>query len=201
MVNVERMKYWDKESGMAKDSRNMKIEFRATELPREMILFFVKKIEPFIPKLTICRKCLRYGHVAKICRATTNTCMHCTITTNHLYDKDKGCSCIHCPKNCIKSCKYCKCAEHATTDIVCPEHKNQFALKNIVFGQNKSFFKAKQMLAGNNNNNGSYASVTSLTTQMQTIMKEFENIKEQNKICLNRLNEAENLLQEIDDQN
>lgn len=33
-----------------------------------LILFYVmKKIEPFIPKPTICRKCLRYGHVAKIC--------------------------------------------------------------------------------------------------------------------------------------
>lgn len=57
---IERMTFWDAESKCAKPSRNIKIEFRSLNLPEEMFVFYVrKKIEPFVPKPTICKKCLR----------------------------------------------------------------------------------------------------------------------------------------------
>lgn len=84
IINITRMNYFDKLTNTSKIGRNLKIEFRATELP--MILFYVKKtVEPFIPRPTICRKCLRYGHIAKICRSTTTICINCTQVLEHEY--------------------------------------------------------------------------------------------------------------------
>lgn len=43
IVNIEKIKFWEKEPGTAKDGRNAKIEFQATVLPKRMIVFYVRK--------------------------------------------------------------------------------------------------------------------------------------------------------------
>lgn len=107
---IERIMYWDKEKQKPFNSNKIKITFRSTILPETMFLFHVhKNISPYIPRPTVCRKCLRFGHVAKICRATTSACLNCS-EESHTYDAK--CTCEHCTKKCKTKCNSCKDEGH-----------------------------------------------------------------------------------------
>lgn len=145
------MTYWDKEKQIAKKSKSIKIEFRSTCLPNEIFVFYVRKsITPFIPKPTICRKCLMYGHVAKICRSSVNICTKCSEET-HQYTPT--CECEHCRRNCNAKCKHCKAEGHNAMQLSCPEMKKQTQIKTLMITKQLSFMEAKQQTENANVNN------------------------------------------------
>lgn len=65
---------------------------------------------------------------------------------------------------------------------VCPENQRQVRLKKIMFVDNKTFVEAKQIVDNNNKQQGSYANITSLTTQIQQVTKELDKLREQNRL-------------------
>lgn len=193
---VERMFYWDKNTQSRKPSHSIKIEFRCTSLPRAMILFYVRKeIQYYIPKPIICRKCLRYGHVDKICKAPTKICINCTNET-HAYSPD--CDCMHCRKLCQKQCKYCCTEEHNTMNPACPQMIKQQKIKNIMITQHKSFIEAKQITENTNTDtNTTYANVVNHTKDIELLKKEISNLIELNKCLLQRVVSAEHIIETI----
>lgn len=193
---IERMTYWDSINKCAKPSRNIKIEFRSTNLPENMIVFYVKKnIEPFIPKPTICKKCLRYGHVAKICRSTETNCINCSEVTHAL---DINCSCAHCKNKCITKCKYCQVGDHNSTQVKCPEYIKQTEIKKIMYTENLSFMEAKNKVVSNNTNpKKSYADITSLSNKIDALSLDLEVLRNFNKELMQRNKEAEKIMEQI----
>lgn len=196
---IERMTFWDRINKLAKPSTNIKIEFRSSTLPREMFLFFVKKrIDHFIPKPTLCRKCLRYGHVDKICRAPTRSCINCCEDTHPI---SADCECSHCTRSCVAKCKYCKTEQHNTFNATCPHMKKQIEIKKQMITKNIDFNEAKQLVENTTTDktHTTYASITSLTQQIETLKSELNKIKSLNQTLVERISSAEQLYDSIQD--
>lgn len=197
---VERMMYWDKEKQTTQKSHNIKVEFRATCLPSEMFVFYVRKtVTPFIPKPTICRKCLMYGHVAKICRSSTHKCVNCSEDT-HTYTPD--CDCQHCRRNCIAKCKHCNVDGHNVMQQSCPEQKKQTQIKTLMITKQLTFTEAKKITESGSqgtNNTQSYANITTLTTIINTLKEELQNMKKLNQALIVRLATAEKTIELINE--
>lgn len=129
ITGIERMKYFDREKREIKNSKNIKIHFRGTKLPDEVVIFYVlKKVNIFIPKPTMCRKCLRYGHVEAICKSPNYSCVNCAEET-HKYNST--CTCNHCKKTCSSKCSHCKVNGHNSLQTDCAERKKQEGIKKI----------------------------------------------------------------------
>lgn len=194
---IERMNIWDKTTKTAKPSTSIKIEFRSPTLPESMVLFYVRKnIDHFIPKPTICRKCLRYGHVAKICRATVTTCANCAEDTHAQKD---GCNCNHCLRKCVALCKYCNTNDHNAMQSSCPEQKQQYNIKKTMITKSLNYNEAKNLIQ-NTNPQTTYASVTNLTQQIDALRTELNNIKLLNQKLLERVSSAEKIFDDINEE-
>lgn len=74
------------------------------------------KFDYFIPAPIICKNCLRYGHIAKLCKAKQK-CSNCT------EEHDQIIPCLNQMK--CKSCNF----NHRTTDPACKERQNRESLK------------------------------------------------------------------------
>lgn len=196
--SVERLTYWDKEKKEVCSSRNVKIEFRSPVLPKEVFLFYVKKtVDHYIPKPILCRKCIRYGHVEKICSATNKKlCVNCTEET-HAYTK--GCECDHCTFKCLKKCKFCNTHDHNALQACCPENKKQILIKKEMIINNKNFMEAKDIVEQQIEPKitQSYANVTNMNKQIDEIKKELDNLREINKKLIERVATAEILIDKI----
>lgn len=161
----ERMTYWCKEDNCAKTGTSLKVTFRATVVPNEIKIFYViKKVQIFVPKPIICRKCLKYGHTAKVCNEKKVTlCNNCTKETHPFGDASCKNTCIHCQNKCITKCYFCpeKANNHKTQDAKCPVMKKQYKIK-----ENMLVHKIPYEVARNMSENGvgkeSYANVTQL---------------------------------------
>lgn len=189
---IERMMTWDKEKKMPIKSKNIKIEFRTTTLPPTMYVFYVhKKVSPFIPRPTLCRKCCRYGHIAKICKSSSVSCLNCCEET-HFYNEN--CNCPHCLKTCNMFCKYCEDNSHNVLNSTCPEFKKQQKLKKIMITQKLPYAEAKNFMdcPEMGEERTTYANIASLTIKIETLQKELNHSKELNKLIMTRLAEAEN---------
>lgn len=191
---IERILFWDKEKKITSNSNKIKIIFRSATLPETMFLFHVhKKVTPYIPRPTVCRKCLRFGHVAKICRSSSFACLNCSEET-HQYDVN--CNCQHCTKKCKSKCNSCKDEGHNVMFNACPEMIKQMKIKRIMVLQGVPFFDAKQ-IAEKKPDNCTYASISTLTSQIDELKAEVEKLKIQNLQIFQRSHSAETILKEI----
>lgn len=190
---MERLNFYDKINKCYKPSTSIKIEFRSSTLPTEMILFYVRKqIEHFIPKPTLCRKCLRYGHVDKICRSSVRACNNCCMEVDHVFSP--SCMCMHCQRGCVALCKYCKCNEHNTFTALCPFMKKQYEIKKTMIIKNVEFNEAKILVEQHvDNKTKTYADVTSLTQKLNLMQKEINNVKQLNETLIKRITAAEQI--------
>lgn len=192
---IERMTYWDKETRQAMPSRNLKIEFRSSSLPQEMILFYTRKtVEHFIPKPVICRKCLRYGHVDKICRAPVRICAICTAET-HAYGVD--CPCEHCRRKCKNLCKFCNTNDHNSMQSICPENKKQMLIKKEMTINKATFIEAKKTIEQAAEPKPSFASVSSLTNTIEDLKNEILKLKQFNETIMERVLFADRIFEAI----
>lgn len=197
--NIERMTYWNREKQIAENGTSIKIEFRSTQLPTEICIFYVKKrVEHFIPKPTLCRKCLRYGHVKAICKSNIKQCINCTEET-HAYNKD--CECIHCNKKCALKCKYCDTNDHNTLMTSCKEYKKQLKIKKEIIINKKTFMEAKNLVENELNFpeilQPTYSQTVKLADEMAKIKIELNELKETNQILLHKLQNAEDFIERV----
>lgn len=202
--SIERMTFWDKDARIAKPSMSLKITFRSTTLPKQVILYYtVKQVEYFIPKPLVCNKCLRFGHIARTCRSNETRCGNCSQLT-HAIDASCNSTCEHCNKTCRTLCKNCPDgANHRTNSMICPEMKTQSKIKECMVKQKLSYIDAK-------NNYKSFATTTSyaditrsttsnaVTTRLSSSANaDTERLTNFNKQLIERLKETEDLLRII----
>lgn len=121
------------------------------------------------------------------------SCANCCEET-HQFQKE--CNCKHCSKTCIQLCKHCKSAEHNALNNNCPENKKQQQFKKIMITQKLTFIEAKTQIENrvNDDNKNTYASITSLTSQMDNLRRELDNIKELNAKLIERITSAEKII-------
>lgn len=166
-------------------------------MPETVFLFHVRNtVTPFIPKPTVCRKCLRFGPVAKISKSSTTLCMKCSEVTHNFDDK---CNCLQCQKECVAKCNYCKINGHNVFQNFCDEMTKQTNIKKIMILQKLSFMEAKQEVEKKNKqpDNCTYASITSLTNQLDELRVEIEKLNKQNLNIIQRSHSAETILKDF----
>lgn len=160
-----------KENELWVPSETVQLTFRAQTLPSYVTIHYVRcRVEPFIPKVLQCSKCLRYGHSFKFCKSTSGRCNMCGDESH----ETKDCSSPPPPK-----CVHCK-GEHMSFTAqgsICPEYKKQVEIKTIMTRESKTFLEARAALrkksyatASSNNNTalGTYSNPATLVPQTST---------------------------------
>lgn len=183
--SFERMHYWDQNDKRLKPGTSIKITFRASDLPKQIAIFYVlKDVEYFVPKPTLCNKCLRYGHIAKWCKSNDILCTNCSESTHAFGDASCNGSCTHCKRSCAPKCRHCTANNnHRTNSSECPSMQTQTKIKTHMLKSKCSFNEAKQFILSVPEQPETYANVT--------------RIAEVNKELLGRLQEAESLLKNM----
>lgn len=113
-------------------------------------------VEAYIQPVIQCHKCLRYGHVSKLCK---NDDFHC-----------KKCATIHKEGECDEQvrCIYCKNTDHPSISRQCPIYLKQKRIKERMAKQNLSFKEAEAI-----ENNPSYSKI--VTNNRFSILNTVEN--------------------------
>lgn len=212
IVSIERMTYWDKDAKIAKTGTSLKITFRATELPKQVILYYtIKHLEYFIPKPLVCKKCLRFGHIARSCRDPVTRCENCSKPT---HASDTNCDgCEHCQKTCKTQCKNCPDnTSHRTNFMQCPEMKIQTKIKECMLKQRLSYTEAKNnfksyitsatsfadtVRSANTTTHTSSSSSSSKPSPPSSSHIDTNNLTELNQQLIQRLKETEEILKAI----
>lgn len=142
IVGLERLNWWDRVNNMAKPSETIKIKFRSHTIPNDVMLYGVhNRVQLFIPRPTICFKCLNFGHIQKFCK---NDLSLCKICTKPIHDD---------AINCEIKCNHCKDKEsvpHKTADKECPEFLFQVEIKKVMILKQLSFNEAKNSIIKKN---------------------------------------------------
>uniref|UniRef100_A0A8D9BRC1 Uncharacterized protein n=1 Tax=Cacopsylla melanoneura TaxID=428564 RepID=A0A8D9BRC1_9HEMI len=120
-------------------TETIQLTFRTQELPEYVTLHYYRcKVEPFIPKVLQCQKCLRYGHSIRYCKSVKSRCNMCGEEAHETQD---------CNKSPPPTCVHCKGEHKSFTDnsktSECPEYKKQVEIKKVMVLENKTFLEAK----------------------------------------------------------
>lgn len=108
-------------------AKTIKVTFRGQFLPDEVDFFLSKrKVKPFVPIVTRCYKCLRFGHVQKYCKQAKVNCVNCG--ESHEGDCDRPTKCFH-----------CKSPHHRASDNECPEYSRNVLIKEAMVCLQGSF--------------------------------------------------------------
>lgn len=121
------------------------VSFLGNEIPRQVRINGVNfPVEPYITPVIQCRKCLRYGHITKVCQKTDSCCSKCSL--------------VHPEGECDDQpmCIYCKSGDHSSISRQCPIYLKQKRIKERMARQNLSFKEAEAL-----ENNPSYNKIVS----------------------------------------
>lgn len=135
IVSVRRM---TRKEGLERVPINrISVMFRARTLPERVRLFCCSSsVKPFIQKLVVCGKCLRFNHYADNCRSNRR-CGQCLAP--HETEEEFN--------NCTKPmrCAHCKSTEHKTQDESCKEKMRQLNIKKLMAKSAITFTEAKEL--------------------------------------------------------
>lgn len=135
IINVERMMRWDAEIREPVPSTNIKITFRSNKLPDNLKIYFVsRRVDHYILKPLMCKKCLIYGHTKNNCKSSVDLCINCAENQ-------------HNEQNCKNKCKFCKIDQHRTGAATCPEEILQKEIKKEMCIKKLTFKEAKLSVA------------------------------------------------------
>lgn len=113
-------------------TRTVKVSFRGQFLPDEVSFFYAKrKVKPFIPTVTRCNRCLRFGHIVKFCKQEKSTCVNCGII--HEDECESPMKCFHCHS-----------PNHDAKNVNCPEFMRNTLIKEAMVYRNLTFFEANE---------------------------------------------------------
>lgn len=121
ILDMYRMKrFVDNESVL---SDRICITFRSNILPTYAKIWYCRsRVDPFIPKIIMCEKCLRFNHWMKNCKGKKRCGNCCNLKCDNMDDECKAETC----------CLYCK-KNHKTTDRnACKEWQIQKKIKTIM---------------------------------------------------------------------
>lgn len=135
IVSVRRM---TRKEGLERVPINrVSIMFRAKTLPECVRLFCCNShVKPFIQKLVVCSKCLRFNHYADNCKSSRR-CGQCL--TPHETEEEFN--------NCTKPvrCAHCKSTDHKTADEACKEKQRQLNIKKLMAKSAITYSEAKEL--------------------------------------------------------
>lgn len=135
IVSVRRM---TRKEGLERLPINrISVMFRAKVLPDRVRLFCCNSnVKPFIQRLVVCSKCLRFNHFADNCKGSRR-CGQCL--SPHETEEEF--------KNCSKPmrCAHCKSTEHKTQDETCKEKIRQLNIKKVMAKSAITFTEAKEL--------------------------------------------------------
>ena len=78
VVEINRTKFTPPDGGPKKPGRTYFLTFLTPKVPEKVRIGAEQfNIQKYTPRPQHCSKCLRYGHIAKFCRAQTPRCSHC----------------------------------------------------------------------------------------------------------------------------
>lgn len=111
------------------------VTFAGLQVPTHVYINYNRcAIEPYIPKVIQCLKCLRYGHISRQCNAKSERCKTCG--NMHEEGADEPCTAF---------CIHCKSSSHKSISKECPLYEKQAAIKKIMSERNLGFMEAKEV--------------------------------------------------------
>ena len=135
---MKRRKVLENNESVFIPTQTVVLTFEGNSLPSHVIINSVNfVVEPYIQRVIQCFKCLRYGHISRLCKSTKNLCTKCSEEKSDQHSCSKI-SCIH-----------CKTDQHSSTDKCCPEYINQQKIKKIIAEKNIPYLEAKKFISGN----------------------------------------------------
>lgn len=115
-------------------SRTFLVTFEGKKRPEEISLFsYYIKVEHYVPPVSQCRKCLRFGHSMKQCRSKTK-CPRCGSIEHQVNDCKETMKCIFCH------------GDHLATDRNCKEFKRQKNINELMAFHDYSYYEATQLV-------------------------------------------------------
>lgn len=141
---IERLNTWDFKEQKKKPTENIKISFRANNIPEQIhIAYCPVKVLIYVQRPLFCRTCLSYEHTAKHCKTKTPLCNNCSEIQ---HDKNILCE---------TKCKFCtRTAQpdtyHRSSSLKCPAYQIQFEIRKIMATKKVCFWEAKQELLQQN---------------------------------------------------
>lgn len=123
-----------KESEEVIPSRNMKIVFKGSEIPREVQYGYIKIPVKHYIAFAQCYRCYRYNHYAQHCKQNMELCRDCF----NQHSKEVTCGAVICV-----NCK----GDHPPTLKACPARVKAFALKKMMTIENLSIKEARNRYA------------------------------------------------------
>ena len=141
----------DKGQELRKDTSKVVFTFQGSTLPDSIEIEGVGNIpvQPYRFRPQPCKKCLKYNHNTRNCKAKSNTCGHCGET---------GHSISHCTKANDQSkayCIHCKTQGHRSISKECPEFKKEQHISSCImaFGGNRHLAAQSYAVKHTNNHN------------------------------------------------
>lgn len=136
VVDSYRMNRWVREKSRKEPSNRICITFRAKNLPEKIKIFGITaKVQPFVRRTEMCRKCHRYGHKEDNCKSKKR-CERCS----QVHDEDSN----QC-RNDVK-CLHCRSNNHRSTDPECPAREREAGIKRMMAKQNLTYVEARELL-------------------------------------------------------
>lgn len=119
-------------------AKSIVLNFLNQVLPKYVYIFSVRyKVTLFIPKITICLTCFRFGHASSNCRGKPR-CKHCNRSDHESLD-----SYPH--KDLPLTCANCK-GEHSPFDPKCPNYQIQKNVQLLASENNIPLKEAREIL-------------------------------------------------------
>lgn len=138
ITSIERLKSFNPNTRTTEDTTIVKIGFRASYLPRRVILFegLIKDVTFYLPRPMYCTSCVSYGHTKKKCRSRRS---RCTVCGEEKEGEDQH--------NCQgQNCRFCL-NNHITNSKNCEERKIQIKIRNAMTTRKITFREAKKLVA------------------------------------------------------
>lgn len=117
-------------------AKTIKVTFRGQQVPDEVNFgYSSRKVNPDVPRVLLCFKCMRFGHASKFCKQEKQTCRHC----GYQHDVIQG---TKCEKE--LRCFHCHSNEHDAGDKSCPEFIRNSLVKETMVFWNLTFSEANK---------------------------------------------------------
>lgn len=131
-------------------SQTMKLTFAGPDIPKHVILWYSRiPCEPFVQSTVQCFKCLRFGHITKVCKSRTQICKACY---QH-HDDNQNCNISQ------VQCVNCK-GMHNPKSPSCPELERQKNIKLMMSNRNLCYLEAAILFPAPYMQKSSYAAPT-----------------------------------------
>lgn len=138
IISLERIKSFNHSTKTLNDTPFVKIGFRASYLPRRVILYdgLIKEVTFYLPKPMFCTQCISYGHMKKKCHSKIKRCAVCGDSLEeNLNHQCKG-----------QNCRFCL-NDHITNSKNCEERKVQIKVRNFMTRRKVTYREAKKLVA------------------------------------------------------